>query len=71
MVQLYKSGVLNKLCMKTCYQHCINIVHHIVEIVPEKKTRSDDDEDDNPVKTDYEEWKRKILENAAKLNDKS
>ena len=36
----------------------------ISEEVPTKRTRHDDEEEDR--KQDYEEWKRKILENAAK-----
>lgn len=39
------------------------------EDVPLKRTRSADEEEDQ--KQDYEEWKRKILENAARAQANS
>ena len=36
------------------------------EEVPEKRRKSEDEEEDQA--DDYEEWKRKILANAAKAN---
>ncbi|WAR11381.1 ORC6-like protein [Mya arenaria] len=36
--------------------------------MPEKKPRADDEEEEVERRIDFEEWKRKILENAAKAN---
>ncbi|XP_045193077.2 origin recognition complex subunit 6-like [Mercenaria mercenaria] len=48
-------------------------VERKMQEVPEKQQkRSNDDEDEEDgEKTDYEEWKRKILENAARAHDNS
>lgn len=42
----------------------------VVPELPEKKPRNTDEdkEEADTAQTNYEEWKRKILENAAKAN---
>jgi len=41
---------------------------YIIADLPDKRCRDEEDDERDAQKTDYEAWKKKILENAARAN---